>query len=164
MRHIFNVVSLGMLLGFSLLAITILSALYATPWQAATIFVAITGIAVAVSIYFGGCANCQRTQSAMQNLRDAAAREIGTVRDEAAREVRNARETLLKREEEIAKAIALTEHDRLALQGLLEGILCRKAQVEAAQRAEAQRAAALPKAVEVIVIREIIIVDDQRRR
>ena len=153
MRHIFNVVSLGMLLGFSLLAITILSALYATPWQAATIFVAITGIAVAVSIYFGGCANCERMQRAMQ-----------TVRDEAAREVQNARETLLKREQEIAKALALTEHDRLALQGLLEGIICRKAQVEAAQRAAAQRAAALPKLIEVIVIREIIIVDDQRRR
>lgn len=164
MRHIINVVSVGMFLGLSLLAITILAALYATPWQAATILAVITGSAVAVSIYFGGCANCERTQRAMQEVRDTAAREIQAIRDEAEREVRNASQTLHKREEEIAKAIALTEHERLALKGLLEGILCRKAQVEAAQRAEAQRAAALPKPAEVLVVREIIIIDDQRRR
>lgn len=146
-----------MLLGFSLLAITILAALYATPWQAATIFAVITGIAMSVSIYFGGCANCENTRRTMQAVRDSAANEIRSVEEEAARQVQAARETLRKREREI-------EHDRAMLQGLLEGILCRKAQIEAAQREAAQREAAKSQPVEVIVIREIIIIDDRRSR
>ncbi len=53
MRHALNVVSGGILLGLSLLAIAILTALYATAWQAATIFSVLTGIFVSVSLYFG---------------------------------------------------------------------------------------------------------------
>lgn len=53
MRHLFNVVSGGILLGLSLLAITILTALYATPWQAATILSVLAGIFASVSLYCG---------------------------------------------------------------------------------------------------------------
>lgn len=53
MRQVFNVVSGGILLGLSLLAITILTALYATPWQASTIFAVIAGVISSVSLYFG---------------------------------------------------------------------------------------------------------------
>lgn len=53
MRHIFNVVSGGILLGLSLLGISILTALYATPWQAATILSVLAGIFASVSLYCG---------------------------------------------------------------------------------------------------------------
>ncbi len=53
MRHIFNVVSAGIFLGLSLFAICILTALYASAWQAATILASLVGVFVSVSIYFG---------------------------------------------------------------------------------------------------------------
>lgn len=53
MRHFFNVVSAGILLGLSLLAISVLTALYASPWQAATILAVLVGIFTSVSIFFG---------------------------------------------------------------------------------------------------------------
>lgn len=52
-RHIFNIVSAGILLGLSLLAVSVLTALYASPWQAATIFATLTGIFASVSLYHG---------------------------------------------------------------------------------------------------------------
>jgi hypothetical protein len=58
-RHFLNVVSGGIFLGLSLLAISVLTALYATPWQAATILAVLVGIFASVSLYFGGCAKCQ---------------------------------------------------------------------------------------------------------
>ncbi len=54
MRHFFNVVSGGIFLGLSLFAISVLTALYASPWQAATILATLVGIFTSVSIYFGG--------------------------------------------------------------------------------------------------------------
>lgn len=65
MRHVINVVSVGILLGLSLFAIAMLTALYATPWQAATIFAVLCGIFSSVSLYFGGRAE---TQAVAQKL------------------------------------------------------------------------------------------------
>jgi septal ring factor EnvC (AmiA/AmiB activator) len=53
MRHVINVVSVGILLGLSLFAIAILTALYATPWQASTVLSVLCGIFASVSLYFG---------------------------------------------------------------------------------------------------------------
>lgn len=54
MRPLVNVVSVGILLGLSLLAISVLTALYASPWQAATILAVLVGIFASVSLYCGG--------------------------------------------------------------------------------------------------------------
>lgn len=59
MRHIFNVVSAGMFLGLSLFAISVLTALYASPWQAATILAVLCGIFTSVSLYYGSRAENQ---------------------------------------------------------------------------------------------------------
>jgi hypothetical protein len=72
MRHVFNVVSGGILLGLSLLAITILTALYATAWQAATIFAVIAGVISSVSLYFGARTE---TQAVEKKLAQALVRE-----------------------------------------------------------------------------------------
>lgn len=58
MRHIFNVVSAGILLGLSLFAVAILTALYASVWQAVSIGLFILWVATSVSLYFGGCRKC----------------------------------------------------------------------------------------------------------
>lgn len=58
MKHIFNVVSAGIVLGLSLFAIAILTALYASVWQAVSIGLVILWISTSVSLYFGGCRKC----------------------------------------------------------------------------------------------------------
>jgi hypothetical protein len=70
-RHFFNVVSAGILLGLSLFAISVLTALYASPWQAATILAVLVGIFASVSLYFGGRAE---TQAIAQELANSQAR------------------------------------------------------------------------------------------
>ncbi len=59
MRQIFNVVSAGIFPGLTLLAISVLTALYASAWQAATILAVLVGIFASVSIYFGEQARIQ---------------------------------------------------------------------------------------------------------
>ncbi len=58
MRHIFNVVSAGILLGLGLFAVSILAALYASLWQAVSIGLFLLWVFTSVSLYFGGCRKC----------------------------------------------------------------------------------------------------------
>lgn len=109
MRHALNVVSGGILLGLSLLAIAILTALYATAWQAATVFSALTGIFVSVSLYFGSHteirAAIKNRDQALEHAADLTRRlgEAKAESDELAASLRQAQERLSDLEHELAQ-------------------------------------------------------------
>lgn len=62
MRHLTNPVALGMLIGLSLTAISVLTALYLNLWQAISVLLLLCGIFSSASLYFGGCARCAGKQ------------------------------------------------------------------------------------------------------
>ena len=71
-RHLLNVVSVGIFLGLSLFAIAVLTALYASPWQAAAIFTAIAGIVSSVSLYCGERHNSRALETQLRQTRSGA--------------------------------------------------------------------------------------------